>query len=249
MLRIAICDDDPIFLDDFENTLNKSFENAGQQIIIFKFSFGKSLIEKVEKEKQIFDIIVLDVDMPKISGFQVAQRLRELNAAFILLFTTYIERQSREGYFYGAFRYIFKNNLQAEISEAVTSIMNKIGASDAGEENVMLKYRNSGVLEDLLLKKTDIILLKMEKTRRVTLKSVYSEYELIVKPLTEYVEILKPPTFNLILRNYILNFNHIECVKNGFFVLTGGLKVPLGIKREARKASMEKYLKFLEERL
>jgi len=229
--------------------ITKSFAEAGQQIKVFTFSDGKSLIEKAEKEKQIFDIIFLDVDMPTVHGFQVAQRLREINTAFILLFTTYLEHRSREGYLYGAFRYVFKNNLESEITEAVSGIIKKLSNSAMDREEVTFKCRISGVLEDLSLQKSDILFLKKEKTRRVTLKTVYSEYELLVKPLSEYAELLNPSAFVPIMRSYLLNFNHVESIDADSFVLTGGLTVPLGVKREARKASMEKYLRFLEERI
>lgn len=249
MLRIAICDDDLGFLDQFAPMISKSFADAGQQAKLFTFSDGKSLIGKVEKEKQIFDIIFLDVDMPVIHGFQVAQRLREVNSAFILLFTTYMEHQSREGYLYGAFRYIFKNNLKVEVSEAVSSILKRLELSTRDQEEITFKCRTLGVLENLTLKKSDIVFLKAEKNRRVTLKTLCSEYDLLVKPLSEYAELLNPFVFVPIMRSYLLNFNHVERLETNYFVLTGGLKVPLGIKREARKASMEKYLRFLEERI
>ena len=229
--------------------ISKSFEAAGQQSKIFTFSDGKTLIEKVEKEKQIFDVIFLDVEMPVVHGFRVAQRLRELNAAFILLFTTYIENQSREGYHYGAFRYIFKNNLEAELNEAVSGIIKKLGYSAIDQEEVTFKYRNSGVLENVTLKKSDIVFLKAEKTRRIIMQTIYSEYELLTKPLSEYAERLNPSVFVPIMRNYILNFNHVVSIDADFFVLTGGLMVPLGVKRKVRDASMEKYLKFLEGRI
>jgi DNA-binding LytR/AlgR family response regulator len=253
MLRIAVCDDDVDFLEKFKRILTVSFADAGQQAKVFTFSDGKSLIAKVEKEKQIFDIIFLDVQMPEVNGFQVAQRLRELNAALILVFTTYIENQSREGYLYGAFRYVFKNNLEAEISEAVSSITKKLGDSADGQEEIAFKYRNLGVLDNLTLKKGDIILLQAEKNRRVTLKTAYSEYELLTKPLSKYAEQLNAgghcPTFFPIMRTYLLNFNHIQDIGADSFLLTGGLQVPLGVKREVRKASREKYLKFLEGRI
>ena len=249
MLRIAICDDDLSFLDYFARMITTSFAEAGQQINVFTFSDGKSLIEKVEKEKQLFDVIFLDVNMPLVQGFQVAQRLRELNKAFILLFATYIENQSREGYLYGALRYIFKKNLEAEVREAVSAIMKRLGNLAADQEKAIFKCRTLGVLENLTLKKADIIFLKAEKTRRVTLKTVYSDYELLVKPLSEYAKLLNSSAFVPVMRSYLLNFNHVESIDANSFILTGGLRVPLGIKREVKKASLEKYLSFLEERI
>lgn len=249
MIRIAVCDDDSCFLDNFARMITKVFAGKGKQVKISLFSDGKSLIEKVEKEKQIFDIIFLDVSMPDIHGFQVAQRLRELSAVYILIFTTYIENQSREGYIYGAFRYIFKNNIEDEVNEAVSSIIKKLDNSAGDREEITFKCRNLGVLENLTLKKADIIFFKAEKTRRVLLKTIYTDYELLVKPLSEYAKQLDTSVFVLIMRNYLLNFNHVEGIEGDYFVLTGGLAVPLGVKREARKASMEKYMKFLKERI
>jgi DNA-binding LytR/AlgR family response regulator len=229
--------------------ITKSFADTGYQIKVFPFSDGKSLIEKIEKGKQIFDIIFLDVDMPVIHGFQVAQRLRELHTTSLLLFTTYLEHQSREGYLYGAFRYVFKNNLEKEITEAVSGIIKKLDNSIVDQEEVTFRCRVSGVLEDLTLRQADILFLEKEKTRRVTLKTIYLEYELLVKPLSEYAGLLNSSVFVPIMRSYLLNFNHVESIQDGFFVLTNGLTVPLGVKREVRKVSMEKYLKFLEGRI
>lgn len=249
MIRIAICDDDMRFLTDFEQMITKVFTDKGQQTKVFTFSDGKSLIEKVEKEKQFLDIIFLDVEMPVVHGFQVAQRLRELTTSFILIFTTYIENQSRKGYLYGAFRYIFKNNLEAEINEAVASIIKKLDESASHHAEITLKCRTSGVLETVTIKKEDILFLQTEKTRRVTLKTIYSDYELLVKPLSEYAELLDSSVFVPVMRSYLVNFNHVEGIDAGSFILTGGVTVPLGIKREVRNASMEKYLRFLEERI
>ena len=249
MLRIAICDDDLCFLDNFAGMITTSFAELGQQIDTFTFSNGKSLVEKVEKEKQIFDVIFLDVNMPLVQGFQVAQRLRELNQAFILLFVTYVENQSREGYLYGAFRYIFKNNLEIETVEAVSAIMKRLNILSGDQEAVTFKCRTLGVIESLTLKKSDIIYLKVDKTRRVSMKTVCSDYELLVKPLMEYTKILNSSSFVPIMRSYLLNLNHVESINADAFVLTGGLTVPLGVKREVKNASKEKYLKFLEERI
>jgi len=249
MLRVAVCDDDISFLESFPELITRAFAHAGQEITVVTFQEGKSLIDAVEKEKQLFDIVFLDVEMPGVHGFQVAQRLRELSAAIILIFTTYMEHQSREGYRYGAFRYVFKNNLEAEIDEAVSGILKKLGASELGQEEMAFKYRNSGVLERLIIKKADIIYLQAKRSRRVSLRTVCSEYDLVIKPLSEYAQQLPEPIFVPIMRDYLLNCNHVISVQDGFFQLTGGLKLPLGVKREVRKASMEKYLRFLEGRI
>lgn len=249
MLKIAICDDDGLFLETFAPKVAHSFANLGQPVEVSTFSDGAALIEKMEKKKEIFDIVFLDVDMPTINGFQVAQRLRELPFGFFLLFTTYLESQSREGYLYGAFRYVFKNNLDTEIQEAAAAIVKKLGQYSADQEQVHFKCRNLGVLENLTVRKSDIIYLKSGYARRIDLYTVHASYSLLVKPLVEYIEILHSSAFVPIMRSFIVNFNHVDHIEGDYFILTGGVKIPLGIKREARKASMEKYFSFLQERV
>ena len=130
----------------------------------------------------------------------------------------------------------------------MSAIMRKLGNLEDEQEKIILKCRTLGVLEDLTLKKADIVFLQAEKTRRVTCKTIYSDYELLVKPLSEYAKLLDSPAFVPIMRCYLLNFHHVESIDGDSFVLAGGWRVPMGIKREVRKASMEKYLKFLQER-
>ncbi len=249
MLRIALCDDDIAFLDQFAHVVAKAFENMGQLVEIYSFGDGESLINKVEKDKQIFDIVFLDVDMPNLNGFQVAKRLRELGNSSFLLFTTYLEHQSREGYLYDAFRYIFKSRLDSEVEEAVSAILSKLNLYAQDQCEVTLKCRHLGVLDNLSVKKADIIYLRAEKTRRITLKTLYSSHELLVRPLVDYIRLLDSPIFGLIMRCYVINFNHVQRTEGDDFIMTGGIRVPMGIKREARNASMEKYLAFLQERL
>ncbi len=249
MFKIAICDDDIHFLDTFERILYKEFSDRGQAADIHKYASGKALIDHIEKGKQLYQIIFLDVEMPDVSGFQVAARLQEINTGFLLLFTTLMEHQSREGYLYGAYRYIFKNNLETEITEAVSSILKKLANSASGSENVTFKYRNSGVLDDLTIQKDNILYLKREKNRRVILKTVVSEYELLVKPLSEYGQMLDFANFYPLMRNFIVNFNHVQELDDDYFILTGGARVPLGIKREVKKVSRDKYLLFLQEHI
>lgn len=249
MLKIAICDDDIKFVKRFTTFLSNALKNRDLKAKITTYSGGKDLIEKIEKEYCFFDVIFLDIEMPEIDGFQVAHRLREIDQSFILIFITYMENQSRKGYFYEAFRYIFKNSLEVEIEEALDSILNKLGKKQAEEELVTLKHRVLGVLEDLTLRKSDIIYLKVEKSRRVTLRTLYAEYNLSIKSLAEYAQLLSPSIFVPIMRSYLVNFTHVEGTNTDSFLLTGGITIPLGVKKNSKKDSLAKYMKFLRERV
>lgn len=249
MFRIALCDDDPVFLSVFKPILDCAFVTLQQPFSITVFHSGRELIAVVEKQGMIFDAIFLDVEMPAVDGFQTADRLRRLNDRFILVFTTVLESQAREGYKYEAFRYISKSNLQAEANEAVSAIVKRFMMLSGGDEPVQFKYRNGGVLDTIAVIKSEILYLRIEKNRRVTLKTTYSEYELLTKPMRFYEELLQDDSFCSVLRYYLINFNRVSDVTRDAFIMDNGETVALGLTRESQKVSKEKYMKFLERRL
>ncbi len=249
MFRIALCDDDLQFLNIFKLLLNRSFSDLQQPVSITVFYSGQELIAAVEKQGLIFDVVFLDVDMPVVDGFQTADRLRQLNVRFILIFTTILEAQAREGYKYDAFRYISKNNLQAETNEAVSSIVQKLMLQNNDDQTVKFKHRDAGVFETIEVKKSDILYFRIEKNRRITLKTIYSEYELLTKPLHFYEELLQSDSFHPVLRHYLLNFNRVSDITREAFIMDDGEVVTLGLTRDTQKAIKEKYMKFLERRL
>lgn len=249
MITIAICDDDVEFLDVLEKILVAVFSQKCQCIDISKFDNGKALLDSIEKNNKFYKLIFLDVEMPVVNGFQVAERLKEISTDFYLLFTTYMEHQSRQGYLYGAYRYIFKNNLESEIEESVASLLVKCTPTENKLDTVTFRYRNANTFDDLTLKAEDILFLRRDKTRRVIVKTVTSEYVLLTKPLSEYFDLINRPDFYPIMRNYIVNFNHVRSLDEDSFILTGGVHIPLGIKREVKNMSKNKYFTFLQEQL
>ena len=100
---VFVVDDDVTNLTVCVNAL-KSTHN------VFSFSSGKLLLKRLEK--QIPDLILLDIDMPEMSGFEVLKHIRGIgNAADIpvIFLTAKIDVDSElEGLSLGAIDYIFK---------------------------------------------------------------------------------------------------------------------------------------------
>ncbi|MCF8087622.1 MAG: response regulator [Desulfotignum sp.] len=66
--RVMIVDDDPFELDLLQNYLN------GQPYRTFLFKSGKAALNAVDKV--IPDLILLDILMPEMDGFEVCRRIR-----------------------------------------------------------------------------------------------------------------------------------------------------------------------------
>lgn len=82
MIRIMICDDEPKMLSDIAEAA-ALIVNGSE---ISAHCDGKELLSVLGSEK--CDILLLDIDMPHISGLEIAQSLSKTNERPLLIFVT-----------------------------------------------------------------------------------------------------------------------------------------------------------------
>src|SRR5690606_25378351 len=78
-MKILVVDDDPDLLSVIEFAL----QQAG--FLVVKASDGEAALRAFEREHP--DLALLDVNMPKLSGFELAQKLREHSSIPIMMLT------------------------------------------------------------------------------------------------------------------------------------------------------------------
>ncbi len=115
MIRTILADDHKLFCDGLERLLNDS----GQFIVVEKFYNGASLLERV-REKQP-DLIVLDVEMPNLNGFDVIKRIRVNDGETCIVILTMHEESvfSQEAFQLGANAFLNKSMESTELIEAL----------------------------------------------------------------------------------------------------------------------------------
>ena len=70
-MRIAVCDDSREILLFLKPTLTTLFGQYTADFEIFCFISGRALLEAHNRKN--FDVIFLDIDMPNLTGFDVAK--------------------------------------------------------------------------------------------------------------------------------------------------------------------------------
>ncbi len=113
MLKIAVCDDESVYLDKINTLVKTYFETLNIDTQCYIFSIGKGLIESVEKID--YDVIFLDIELKTSNGLNIAKELRDNNYKGIIVFITIHSEFFPEGYKVDAFRYILKKNLENEV--------------------------------------------------------------------------------------------------------------------------------------
>ena len=116
MLKIAVLDDEPLFLDRFVPVLEKQFD--GQEEIHISVFHDSTPFRKSASQ---FDLIFLDIDIPDVSGIEIASELRQNGSRQTLIFVSGYEHFVFESIRCKPFRFIRKELFQSELPEAVES--------------------------------------------------------------------------------------------------------------------------------
>lgn len=126
MIRIAVVDDEEFWIKKIKQEISKSEFFYGDNIWIDCFNSPEHLLKVILEKKEYIDIVILDIDMPEISGFDVAKKLKENYPDMLILFCTVHEQYVYEAFQFQPFRYIRKEYIQQELYTAITAALRVI---------------------------------------------------------------------------------------------------------------------------
>lgn len=115
MIKLIIADDHPIFLAGLKQIL----ESDNKIIIVEQALTGKDALEKILKYSP--DIAILDLDMPKMNGFEIVRELNKQKVATKIIFLTMhcANDLLSEALKLNVFGYILKETALIDIIKAV----------------------------------------------------------------------------------------------------------------------------------
>ena len=120
MLKIAIVDDAPSFITHMTKLLTDLFARQSFEVTFTAFSNAASCL--TANEQSPFDVLFLDIDIPDMSGIQLASRLRSGGSEAAILFVSAHSHFVYESIHYAPFRFIRKDYLESETAEAVEAL-------------------------------------------------------------------------------------------------------------------------------
>jgi DNA-binding NarL/FixJ family response regulator len=117
-IRIVLADDHEIFRDGFKVMLRKQDEVE----LVGEASNGEELLAQVEQLKP--DVIVTDIQMPKMNGIEAAKKLTELYPYIGIIALSMFDEESHivEMLEAGALGYLLKNAHKHEILDAIRTV-------------------------------------------------------------------------------------------------------------------------------
>lgn len=105
MLRIAVVDDEAEIIRQMQEYLARYSEETRQEFQIFVFRDGSELLQDYEPR---YDIILMDIEMPNVSGMDAAEAIRRVDENVVLVFITNMAQYAIRGYSVGALDFVMK---------------------------------------------------------------------------------------------------------------------------------------------
>lgn len=233
MIRAAICDDESTMLDYLYEHISKEFERQKANVQIDKYTSGKDFLNAYKAEP--YDVVFLDIDMPKISGFDVAEKISE--KALIIFVTTHDELVYSSLKFQ-PFRFIRKTRLNDELSETVSAVIEHIAKRKA-EKKIEFQTKDRKIF--LLADEIEYIGVYGHWLRVVVTTGEPIE---CYGSLSEFEKILAPIGFVRTYKSYLVNLKYVYSIEKTNVVMDNKTEIPLSRYKAAEiKEKFKEYLR------
>lgn len=226
-MKIAVCDDETKILEDIKSIILNLYPRDDVKL----FSSGEEFLESDDSP----DVLLLDIDMPGMSGMDVASKLAEKETDALIVFVTAHDELVYDSFKYHPFAFVRKTYLREELSGVLKDCRLKIDKKNkhyvfkSGSETVSLSIDEILYFESFanyLTVKTNTL----EYKTRSTISGAQSE--------------LEKNDFLRIHKGFLVNLEHVKTVKSDELLLDNDETLPIGksYSEEARKVIL-KYMR------
>ena len=219
LIQIAICDDEPEAVARHEGIVRSSLQACGMGFALTTYTRGRNLLWDITEDGFFFDLILLDIEMPDITGMELPRRIREFLPNIRIIFVTSHTEYAIDAFELSIFRYVPKDDLEKRLSAAVTDAARLIEL-EARKEYVI---QTSSRLEKIPYR--DIYYIQRDGKNACLVTAAGTAR--VRKSLQQVYDELGAPEFLYIDRGCIVNLIHVRKISGGMAVLKNGDQLPV----------------------
>ena len=218
MLRIAVCDDDEKQLMQTARLLQAYLQGRpalnGQ---LETFQSGDALLTRAD-ELRGFDLYVLDVMMPQLSGIETGRRLRSLGEGGEIIYLSNYNDFAADSYDVRAFFYLLKPAEEKKLFEVLDRAVEKLNRKRSGA----IVISTTDGPRRILLEHIRYVERIGRSVRYCCTDSTVDSQSIRVSFRTIAAPLLADPRFYLCGASYVLNFQHVTGVRGQAALLDNG---------------------------
>ena len=205
MIKLAVLDNEEQILNYICNYIN-SLQELSAKLDIQKFVTAEALLQTMD-EGEVFDIVLSDIELDHLQGIDFGKIVRKKYSDIYLIFLTSHPEYAVQSYALEAYQYILKSEMEERLPFVLEKLIRKL--EDEKEKYIVVKTR----FEAHKIYHKDIIYIKKQKGEKYSIFcTTHGEYAERAS-IEQILKALSSDKFIMADRGYIVNFQHILCVK------------------------------------
>lgn len=220
LLLLAVCDDIPIECAEIAKQIENRLKQIKIDFVVKKFFDGQELLHS----KESFDIIFLDIKMPKINGMDLAKKMREQEKQSLIVFTTSASEYVFEAFDVEAFGYLVKPIQHDKLKNTLEKAIKKVQANKNTDFLIILSDRQTKkiFLKDILYIESVGRIAKIH-CRTGTLET-YEQIGMLEEKLFD-------KSFFRCHKCFLINLDYVDTFNKTEIILENGEKIMLAKRR------------------
>ena len=227
-MKIAVCDDENKIVEEITSYIKKDFPMSE----VRAYSNGESFLAASEERPEV---LLLDIDMPGISGMEVAAALTREKVSTLIVFVTAHDELVYDSFKYHPFAFVRKKFLEEELKTVLSDCEKQLVS-----RNKNFVFQNASKL--VTLSQNDILYFEGQ-ANYLAIHTTSDEYKMR-STMAGVEKELEDSDFLRIHKGFLVNLEHIRVLKTEELELDNGTVLPIGKSySEAAKKSILKYMR------
>lgn len=211
-MNIVICDDSESDALAAKEVIKRTAQELHIKTEFDIYSNAADVERKLLIKKEPADILILDIDMPEISGLELAERIRAENLDMIIIFLSAHEEFVFQAIEFQPFRYIRKMRLETEMPIAIQAAVNVLEISS---DKQIILYTEEGEKAVMI---SEIMYFEAEKHKTyIYLKNggcIHAR-----RSIAELHQLINKESFIMIHRSCVVNTDYVKNMQNCLLIL------------------------------
>jgi two-component system LytT family response regulator len=248
MLKTIIIDDQEFCTEIIRDML---IEDSPEVEICAICNSGKAGVKAIEKHRP--DLVILDVEMPEMTGFEMLHKIKD--PEFEVIFTTSFDKYSIQAIRFSAMDYLLKPVIPHELRTAIERVVKKKEVNIGKKMHALFRNltENKRPLNQVALPASDGLIfiavgdiVHCESDSNYTTLFLKSKEKMVItKTLKEVENLLSGNDFFRIHHSHLINVTHIKKYirgNAGYVVMTNGSH--LNIARNRKEEFLKQFVHF-----
>ncbi|MGN0507077.1 MAG: LytR/AlgR family response regulator transcription factor [Lachnospiraceae bacterium] len=214
--KLAICDDDAKQRAYLEDIVTAWAEKNRHLTEIKPYESAKAFLFDWAEEKD-FDILLLDIEMPEVSGIELAKAVRRENSTIQIVFITGFYEYFSDGFDVSALHYLIKPVDAAKLCPVLDKAVNNLAYR---QRSVLLSTADGEIKVSL----ADILYIESENVY-VIVHTVHGRYRTRMT-LGKFIGQLDE-TFFKVHRSFVVGLKYIKKITRTDITMSNGDLVPI----------------------